>query len=113
MTRTYLVVYEKTADCWGGFSPDVPGFGSAGDTLEEMRAQMLEGLEGHLAFMSDYGDALPEAISTSVDFSEETRTNGVEYCVVEWFEVRLPATSSVSAQQPALIATTHDQGHHG
>lgn len=113
MTRTYLVVYEKGLRNWGGFAPDVAGCGSLGDTLKEIRANLKEGLEFHLAGNAEDGILPPEAITAMVDFSDETRANGVEYCVVEWLEVRLPALATNAARQPALTSATQDQGHHG
>ena len=43
MTREYLVVYEKGTNNWSAFSPDVPGFGSVGDDLEETRKKYARG----------------------------------------------------------------------
>ena len=94
MTRSYLVVYEKGANNWSGYSPNVSGCISAGDTLDHMRAMMTEALEGHLQWMFDDGDPLPEPNDNVVDFSEETPANGVEHCHVEWLAVRMPTEKS-------------------
>ncbi len=94
MTRSYLVVFEKGASNWSGYSPNVLGCISAGDTLEHMRAMMTEALEGHLQWMFDDGDPLPEAEDNTVDFSEETPANGVEHCHVEWLTIRIPTEKS-------------------
>ena len=45
MKKTFLVVYEKGRKNYGGFAPDVPGCGSLGDTLEDIRANLLEALQ--------------------------------------------------------------------
>ena len=89
MTRSYLVVYEKGAENWSGYFPQVPGCISVGDTLDEMRAMMTEALEAHLGCMAKDGDPIPETTISLVDFAEETPENGVEYCQVEWLTVRI------------------------
>lgn len=48
MTRRYLVVYETGPGNLSGFAPDVPGYGSIGHSLEEMRENLREALEFHL-----------------------------------------------------------------
>ncbi len=103
MTRSYLVVYEKGANNWSGYSPQVLGCISVGDSLEEMRAMMTEALELHLGSMAKDGDLIPEATDCLVDFAEETPANGVEHCHVEWLTVRIspefagtPATEEVA-----------------
>ena len=113
MTRQYLVVYEKGPDNWGGYSPAIPGCGSTGDTLEKMRAMMTEAIEGHFQVMAEDGDLLPEPTDAVVDFSEETRANGVEYCVVEWLEVRMPPQMTLVSQRAALQSSAQEQTHHG
>jgi predicted RNase H-like HicB family nuclease len=113
MTKQHLVVYEKEINNWGAYSPAIPGCGSTGDTLEEMRVMMTEAVEGHFQVMAEDGDPLPEPTNAMVDFSEETRANGVEYCVVEWLDVRMPSQITLAAQQPALPSATQDQPHHG
>ncbi len=94
MTRSYLVVYEKGTNNWSGYSPNVLGCISVGDTLDEMRTMMTEALEGHLQCMFDDGDALPVSGENTVDFTEETLANGVEHCHVEWLPVKLPTEIS-------------------
>ncbi len=95
MTRSYLVVYERGASNWSGYSPQVLGCISAGDTLEHMRSMMIEALEGHLQWMFDDGDSLPEPSNTLIDFGEETPANGVDHCHVEWLTVRMPTEKSI------------------
>jgi predicted RNase H-like HicB family nuclease len=88
-TQSYLVVYEKGEHNWSGYSPQVPGCISAGETLDEMRAMMTEALEFHLANLLMDGDPIPEPVGGIVDFSDETPANGVEHCHVEWLPVRI------------------------
>ena len=103
MKKSYLVVYEKGINNWGGFSPSIPGCGSTGGTLDEMRAMLREAIEGHFQAMAEDGDLLPEPTEAVVDFSDETLANGIEYCVVEWLEVRIPQQAMFAGQQPALV----------
>ena len=95
MTRRYLVVYEKGAANYSGYAPDVPGCGSVGDTLEEMRSNMIEALEFHLEGLAEDGVAPPEAVTTNVDFREDDPEHGVLHCVVEWLQVRVPTSPGI------------------
>ena len=90
MTNRYLVVYAKTSDSFSGFAPDVPGCISAGDTLEEMRAMLTEGLTFHLEGLADDGDLIPVPKATQVSFNDED-FEGVEYFVVEHLNIPVPA----------------------
>lgn len=90
MTREYLVVYEKGEKNWSAFSPDVPGCGSLGDTVEETRANMREALELYLNETAKAGEPIPEATTTSVDFTEFDPGHEAKQYVVEWLRVSLP-----------------------
>jgi len=90
MTNRYLVVYAKTKNNFSGFAPDVLGCVSSGETLEEMRAMMKEGLTLHLEGTADDGDPIPVPHARSVDFTDED-FEGVEYFIVENVEVAVPA----------------------
>jgi predicted RNase H-like HicB family nuclease len=101
MTREYLVVYCKGKRNWGGYSPDVPGCISTGDSLPHMRSMMREALEGHLEVTAEYGEPIPEATTFNVDFEPED-WEGVEYFIVERLAVKLPRP----AKQPRRKAST-------
>ncbi len=90
MTREYLVVYEKVANNWSAFSPDVPGCGSLGDTLEETRTDMREAMELYLSESAKAGEAIPDASATSIDFTEFDPGHETKHYVVEWLSVSLP-----------------------
>jgi predicted RNase H-like HicB family nuclease len=92
MTREYLVVYEKGEKNWSAFSPDVPGCGSLGDTVEETRANMREALELHLSETAKAGEPMPEPTATTVDFEEFDPGHETKQYVVEWLGVTLPQT---------------------
>jgi predicted RNase H-like HicB family nuclease len=91
MKRNYLAVFEKVADDnWGAFAPDVPGTGGMGDSIEEARQSLLEGIGYMLEDIADRGLQMPEAKSTAVDFSEfDPEHTDLQY-VVEWLPVDLP-----------------------
>ncbi|MFY9746882.1 MAG: type II toxin-antitoxin system HicB family antitoxin [Acidobacteriaceae bacterium] len=90
MTREYLVVYEKGERNWSAFSPDVPGCGSLGDTVEDTRANMREALELYLSESAKAGEPIPEATATTVDFEEFDPGHETKQYVVEWLRVSLP-----------------------
>ncbi len=54
-----------------------------------MRAMMTEALEFHLSSMLCDGEAIPEGTTTQVDFAVEADDNLVEYCVVDWLEIKV------------------------
>ena len=97
MTREYLVVYEKGSNNWSAFSPDIPGCGSLGDTLEETRTGMREAMELYLNETAKAGEAVPNANATSVDFREFDPDHETKQYVVEWLAVPLPQASSTPA----------------
>jgi len=92
MTREYLVVYEKGENNWSAFSPDVPGCGSLGDTLEETRANMREALELYLKETAKAGEPIPDAAATTVDFEEFDPDHETKQYMVEWLSLALPQT---------------------
>jgi predicted RNase H-like HicB family nuclease len=94
MTREYLVVYEKGANNWSAFSPDVPGCGSLGDALEDTRTNMREAMEAYLNDTAKAGEPIPDAVATSVDFEEFDPGHETKHYVVEWLAVVLPRSQS-------------------
>ncbi len=61
--REYAVIYEKGPTSWGAYLPDLPGLVASGDTLEEVKELIKEGLELHLDAMLEDGDPIPEVTS--------------------------------------------------
>lgn len=90
MNREYLVVYERGEKNWSAFSPDVPGCGSLGDTLEEARTNMREALELYLSESAKAGEPIPEATATTVDFEEFDPGHETKQYMVEWLGVSVP-----------------------
>jgi len=89
MKRTYLVVYEKCPRNFAGYAPDVPGCFSTGRSLKHMRKMLAEALEFHLSSMLRDGEEIPRADTTTVDFALDAKDDLVEYCIVDWLEVRI------------------------
>lgn len=59
MIIEYVGLAEKVEDGYSIFFPDFPGFGSAGDTLEEARKNAKEGLIAHIELMVEDGESIP------------------------------------------------------
>jgi predicted RNase H-like HicB family nuclease len=89
MKRTYLVVYEKCPGNFAGYAPDVPGCISTGRSLKHMLKMMTEALEFHLSSMLCDGEEIPKSDTTQVDFALDAEDDLVEYCVVDWLEIRV------------------------
>jgi predicted RNA binding protein YcfA (HicA-like mRNA interferase family)/predicted RNase H-like HicB family nuclease len=56
----YPVIYEKSANGWGAYIPDLPGCVALGFTLDETKRLIRESLEIHLRSMREDGDPIPE-----------------------------------------------------
>jgi predicted RNase H-like HicB family nuclease len=56
----YLVIYEKSANGWGAYVPDLPGLGVAGATLDEVKKLIREAMDFHLEGMKEHGYPIPE-----------------------------------------------------
>lgn len=61
MIIEYVGLAEKVEDGYTVFFPDFPGFGSEGDTLEEARKNVKEGLIAHIELMIEEGEVVPKA----------------------------------------------------
>ena len=104
MKRTYLIVFEKGQDCWSAFAPDVPGTGGMGDSIEQARQSLREGIGFVLDYSLEQNKPFPEAQATSVDFSAFDPNPSESHYEIEWLTVDLPERSSNStdlAQQAA------------
>jgi len=105
MKRTYLVIFEKAAeDNWGAVTPDIRGAVGAGESLDEARESVLEGIYIQLDYLAENGLVAPEAATASIDFAEfDPDRTDLQY-VVEWLTVTLPEVSTQThenAQQAA------------
>jgi predicted RNase H-like HicB family nuclease len=58
MTRFYVAVIERSSHGFGVFFPDVPGYTSAGTTVQEAAAEAEAALYGHLTLVLAHGGPL-------------------------------------------------------
>ena len=65
MTEQYLVVYEKSQNGWGAYVPDLPGLGVVGDTLEDVKQLIREGIEFHIEGLRESGEPIPRPAAKS------------------------------------------------
>jgi predicted RNase H-like HicB family nuclease len=86
-----LVVFERGTDGgWGAFAPDVLGTGGLGDSPDQARESLREGIGYILEDAVERGAPIPEAKSTSVDFSEFDPNPSQSHYEVEWLTVDIP-----------------------
>jgi predicted RNase H-like HicB family nuclease len=94
MTRNYMVVYERAAeDNWGAWVPDVSGAVGAGDSLDQVRESVRQGIAIQLEYLVEQGLEAPPAVCKVVDLSEFEPEPHYE---IEWMTVDLPKTVSHS-----------------
>jgi len=62
----YAAVFEKAANNWGAYVPDLPGCITTGKTLDETKRNIREAIELHLEAMAEAGEPIPEP-TTEVD----------------------------------------------
>ena len=60
MKYKYEIVVEKGETNYSAYSPDVPGCGATGDTLEEVLEQIQGAIEFHLEGLKEDGLPVPE-----------------------------------------------------
>ena len=61
----YLIIIEKDGRGCSAYVPDLPGCVAAGNTEEEVRELIHEGIQLHLKGMRETGDSIPEPTSTA------------------------------------------------
>ena len=44
----YLVIFEKNANSYGAYVPDLPGCIAVGETMEEVRGLIVEAIRFHI-----------------------------------------------------------------
>jgi predicted RNase H-like HicB family nuclease len=66
----YMVLFEKTADGWSAYLPDVPGCTTTGATVDEVLVNMKEALELWLEVAQEQGEAAPVATHVLAAFVE-------------------------------------------
>jgi predicted RNase H-like HicB family nuclease len=63
---TYQAIYERAEDgsIWG-YTPDVPGAFGAGDTLDEAKASLREGIRLWIELAREKGEEIPASSTIS------------------------------------------------
>lgn len=61
----YLIIIEKNGKGCSAYVPDLPGCVAAGDTEDEVRELICEGIRLHLKGMRETGDLIPEPKCTA------------------------------------------------
>ena len=61
----YPVVIEKGESNYGAYSPDIPGCGTVGDTVEGVKQNLKEALEFHFEGLLEEGLPIPEPTQDS------------------------------------------------
>lgn len=75
----YPIVIEQGKTNYGAYSPDVPGCGTVGDSIEEVKQNLQEALEFHFEGLLEAGLPIPQS------------TSDINY---EYIEVQIPQTSN-------------------
>ena len=61
----YLIIIENDGKGCSAYVPDLPGCVAAGDTEEEIRELIHEGIRFHLEGMRETGDPVSEPVNTA------------------------------------------------
>ena len=59
MKQKYLILIEKAANNYSAYLPDVPGCVTVGDTIEDVKKNMVEALTLHFNGLHTEGDQIP------------------------------------------------------
>ena len=65
----YVIIIERAGDNYSAYSPDIPGCGATGDTIEEVTKEIHEAIRFHLDGLRAEGMPIPAPTSV-VDFIE-------------------------------------------
>lgn len=56
----YVVIFEKGENSYGAYVPDLPGCIAVGETLEEVKALIVEAIAFHIKALQDAGEPVPQ-----------------------------------------------------
>jgi len=65
----YIVIFEKGANSYGAYVPDLPGCVAVGETMEDVQRLIQEAIEFHIVGLREDGSPVPPP-SSIVDFIE-------------------------------------------
>lgn len=106
MKRNYAVVFERGANNYSAYCPDVPGCVATGSDWDEITTMIREALEFHIETMATDGDPLPQAtmsVSEAMRYHSEVEVSAVEgqmeiETTVAMIEVDMPTPHPISAE---------------
>ena len=90
MELTYLIVFEQSENGWGAIAPDAAGTYGLGETVDEARQSLREGIGYLVQDAVERGLPVPEPKSTTVDFAEFEPVPSQSRFIVEWLTVEVP-----------------------
>ena len=59
----YAVVFEQAEANWSAYVPDLPGYITTGNTLEETELNVREAIQGHIETLREFGEPVPQPTS--------------------------------------------------
>ncbi|MBL0159471.1 MAG: type II toxin-antitoxin system HicB family antitoxin [Bryobacterales bacterium] len=62
--KRYAIVIERGPTSYGAYVPDLPGCAAVGETEDEVRQLIREGIKLHLQGLVEDGGPIPEPAST-------------------------------------------------
>jgi predicted RNase H-like HicB family nuclease len=72
MNVRYAVIFEKAENNWAAYVPDLPGCMTTARTLEELRSNIQEAIQGHLATLRELGMPIPSPSSMATNIEVTT-----------------------------------------
>jgi predicted RNase H-like HicB family nuclease len=63
--KKFLIIFEKSKNGYGAYSPDLPGCVAVGETREEVEEKMYEAINFHLEGMEEDGLPIPKSESSA------------------------------------------------
>lgn len=61
--KRFAIVIERGPSSYGAYVPDLPGCAAVGETEDEVRQLIREGIKLHLQSMVEDGEPIPEPAS--------------------------------------------------
>lgn len=96
----YVVIYEKGANSYGAYVPDLPGCITVGDTLEETQTLIQEAIEFHIEGLQEDGEDVPQP-SLNIPVQYDIPHLGIHKVVENY----------VHNDDPALFSCKDSAGH--
>ena len=94
----YPVAIHKDADsCFGVSVPDIPGFFSAGDTIEEALANASEAISGHLELLAEGGEVAPASSAIDNHYANP------DYAGATWAYVDVDVAAFLGGTEKATV----------